>query len=49
VCIYMISRAHFDRVTADHPRAGLIFAHLAHILAVRLRQTDAELAVLEDS
>ncbi len=49
VDLYVLSRAQFDRATSDHPRIGFIFAHMAHILAMRLRQTDAELALLEDS
>ncbi len=47
--LFILSRAHFDSVAADHPRIGFIFAHMARVLAIRLRQTDAELATLEDA
>ncbi len=49
VDLFVLSRAHFDGVAADHPRIGFVFAHIAHVLAIRLRQTDAELATLEDA
>jgi len=49
VDLFVLSRGNFDKVAADHPRIGFIFAHMARVLAVRLRQTDAELATLEDA
>jgi SulP family sulfate permease len=49
VDVFLLSRAQFDKVAADQPRLGMIFAHLARILAIRLRQADKELASLSDS
>ncbi len=47
--IYVLSRRVFDRFARREPQlAGLIFAGLARILAVRLRRTDAELRALEE-
>ena len=49
VDVFLLSRAQFDKVAADHPRLGMIFAHVARILANRLRHADKELATLSDS
>ena len=48
--LYAISRSRFDEVADGHP--GLearVFRRLAKALALRLRQTDAELRALEES
>ncbi len=48
--IYVISRARFDKVAVDHPFLDKkVFWRLARALAIRLRQTDAELRALEES
>ena len=48
--IYIISRARFDKVAVDHPFLDKkVFWRLARALAIRLRQTDAELRALEES
>jgi len=48
--IYVISRARFDKVAMDHPFLDKkVFWRLARALAIRLRQTDAELRALEES
>ncbi|MDE2292954.1 MAG: SLC26A/SulP transporter family protein, partial [Elusimicrobia bacterium] len=48
--IYALSRARFDAVAKDHPGLGLkVFSRLAHTLAVRLRQSDAELRALQEA
>lgn len=48
--IYVISRSAFERVAAAYPAlSGMVLLHLARVLAVRLRHTDAELRVLEDA
>jgi SulP family sulfate permease len=48
--LYVLSRARFDALSRRHPAHGaVIFARLARILAVRLRQTDAELQALESA
>ena len=48
--LYVISRADFDRALSDHPRLeGLVYARLAHVLALRLRRTDTELRALEEA
>lgn len=47
--LFAISRRDFDHAAETHPRLGFIFAHMARILALRLRQTDSELAALEES
>lgn len=49
VDLFVLSRADFDQAAVDHPRIGFVFAHMARVLAIRLRQTDAELATLEDA
>lgn len=49
VSLYSISRAKFDEVNAKFPRiGGNLFARLAYTLAIRLRQTDSELQVLQE-
>jgi len=46
--LFVLSRARFDALSHRHPALGAVFfARLARILAVRLRQTDAELQALE--
>ena len=48
--IYIISRARFDKVAVDHPFLDKkVFWRLSRALAIRLRQTDAELRALEES
>ncbi len=47
--LFIMSRARLDRLVAEHPQAGIIFSRIAHVLATRLRQTDAELASLRES
>ncbi len=48
--LFVLPRACFDRVADEHPAVGKkIFARLARALAIRLRQTDAELRALEES
>jgi SulP family sulfate permease len=48
--LYGLSRRAFDAHSRKHPDAGaMLFARLARILALRLRQTDAELQALEES
>ncbi|MBI5508399.1 MAG: SLC26A/SulP transporter family protein [Deltaproteobacteria bacterium] len=49
VSIYALSRQRLDELSRRHPDTGaMLFARLARILALRLRQTDAELqAVVE--
>ena len=43
-------RARFDKVAMDHPLLDKkVFWRLARALAIRLRQTDAELRALEES
>jgi sulfate permease, SulP family len=50
VDLYSISRARFDEVSSVHPvLEQKVFRRLARALAVRLRQTDAELRSLEES
>ncbi len=47
--LYVLSRARFNQQSRANPTFGVqIFARLAHALALRLRQTDAELRVLEE-
>ncbi|TAL12596.1 MAG: cyclic nucleotide-binding domain-containing protein, partial [Nitrospirae bacterium] len=46
----VISRARFDKVAVDHPFMDKkVFWRLTRALAIRLRQTDAELRALEES
>lgn len=48
--LYVLSRARFDPVAIKCPSLGQkVFARLARALAIRLRQTDAELHALEKS
>ena len=48
--LYALSRARFDALSRSHPALGaVLFARLARALALRLRQTDAELALLQDT
>jgi len=48
--LYVILRARFDAVAVTHPFLDKkVFWRLAHALAIRLRQTDAELRALEES
>lgn len=48
--LYVLPRARFDAVAAEHPGvAERVFARLARALAIRLRQTDAELRTLKES
>jgi SulP family sulfate permease len=47
--IYVLSRARFNMQSHADPTFGVqVFARLAHAIALRLRQTDAELRVLEE-
>jgi SulP family sulfate permease len=47
--LYVLSRARFNERSMVDPTFGVqIFARLAHAIAIRLRQTDAELRVLEE-
>ncbi len=46
--LFILSRQNFDRLCAAHPEVGSrVFEHLAFALALRLRQTDAELKALQ--
>ncbi|MBI2890180.1 MAG: SLC26A/SulP transporter family protein [Nitrospirae bacterium] len=48
--LYVLSRARFDAFAMRHPLVGnKIMARLARALALRLRQTDAELRALEEA
>jgi SulP family sulfate permease len=48
--LYVLSRARFDAVANEYRQMGKkVFARLARALAIRLRQTDAELRALEES
>lgn len=48
--LYVISRARFNAVARAKPiLSGEIFERLSYVLASRLRQTDAELRVLEEA
>ncbi|MFA6469717.1 MAG: SulP family inorganic anion transporter [Bacteroidota bacterium] len=47
--LYILSRARFNEQSRSNPTFGVqVFARLAHAIAIRLRQTDAELRVLEE-
>ena len=47
--LYALSRSRFNKLSRSDPRLGAqIFARLARALAFRLRQTDAELRILEE-
>ncbi len=48
--LYVILRTRFDKVAVDHPFMDKkVFWRLSRALAIRLRQTDAELRALEES
>ena len=48
--LYVILRARFDKVAMEHPLLDRkVFWRLSRALAIRLRQTDAELRALEES
>jgi len=48
VSLFVVSRAEFDRLAAEHPEvSAVVFERLALALALRLRQTDAELKALQ--
>jgi SulP family sulfate permease len=50
VDLFVLSRERFDALVEQHPRLGLHFLEaLAGSLAVRLRQADAEIGVLDES
>jgi SulP family sulfate permease len=47
--LFVLSRERFDALVEQHPRLGMhFFEALAHSLAIRLRQADAEISVLGD-
>ncbi|MDD8019125.1 MAG: SulP family inorganic anion transporter [Bacteroidota bacterium] len=47
--LYVLSRARFNEQSRSNPAFGVqVFARLAHAIALRLRQADAELRVLEE-
>jgi SulP family sulfate permease len=47
--LFVLSRARFNVQSRSDPTIGVqIFARLAHAIALRLRQTDAELRALEE-
>ena len=47
--LYVLSRARFDKQSRANPTFGVqVFARLAYVIALRLRQTDAELQVHEE-
>ena len=47
--LYKLSRARLNQLSRSDPDVGAqIFARLAHAIAIRLRQTDAELRALEE-
>jgi SulP family sulfate permease len=48
--LFVLSRQRFDTLSRRQPATGaMLFARLARILAVRLRQTDQELRALVES
>jgi sulfate permease, SulP family len=48
--VFVLSRQRFDALSRRHPAAGaMLFARLAQILALRLRQTDSELRAFVES
>jgi sulfate permease, SulP family len=48
--VFVLSRERFDELSRRHPATGaMLFARLARILALRLRQTDLELRTLLES
>jgi SulP family sulfate permease len=47
--LYVLSRARFNMLSRTYPTVGVqVFARLAFAIAERLRQTDAELQILEE-
>ena len=47
--LFVLSRGRFDALVEQHPRLGMhFFEALAHSLALRLRQADAEISALGD-
>jgi SulP family sulfate permease len=47
--LYVLTRERFNEVSKSHPTIGVqVFARLAYAIALRLRQTDAELRALEE-
>jgi len=48
--LYVLSRDKFNRVTASHPEvSGMVFERLALLIANRLRQSNRELKVFQES
>lgn len=48
--LFLLRRGRFDELSHEHPRRGaMLFARMAKILAERLRRTDTELRVREES
>ncbi|MFO0555742.1 MAG: SLC26A/SulP transporter family protein [Polyangiaceae bacterium] len=48
--LFVISRARFDKLSAQHPRLGqAVFNSLARSLALRLRLADGEISTLEEA
>lgn len=47
--LYILSRSSLNELSRSHPQFGVqIFARLAHAIALRLRQADAELRMLQE-
>ena len=47
--LYVLSRSRLNELSHSHPQFGVqIFARLAHVIAVRLREADAELRMLQE-
>jgi SulP family sulfate permease len=47
--LYVLSRSRLNGLSHSNPQFGVqIFARLAHVIAMRLRQADAELRMLQD-
>ncbi len=47
--LYVLSRSRLNELSHSNAQAGVqIFARLAHVIALRLRQADAELRMLQD-
>ena len=47
--LFVLSRARFDEMAESYPRvSGQLFAHLARVLAVRLRHADGEIRALQE-
>jgi SulP family sulfate permease len=50
VDLYAVSRSRFDNAAARDPTlGGQVFSHLARVLALRLRQADAQVRALEEA